>query len=363
MSGGTAGALVEQARVLHAEIERNTKEVIDIIAHSRPRTLKEEVAKNHAVRARLDTIAANSDSLNKYYADEELLRSKDLSTLGGGVAGEEDETALFSGFYDSLKHLRDLHRSGVVVLDQFDVSRKDTNTDFSLVEPRGFSGEEFYGRYLDLNSLHLRYMNLKRAAGKAGGKKRKRMHYLVYLKNFANFEDSSIVKDSAYVKYLKDLLSYLSDFHSRVFPLYPVDKIHKQLEREFNARKDTDHKLDLFCVACNKEFAKESVYNAHLLGKKHIKAAKELISSSNSDVLRAVPEDAIPLLEEKIIGFKELLRERVISSIQFVESMQTKTYEEILAERTFDDEEEEFVEEAGSDDDQVIYNPLKIPLG
>jgi splicing factor 3A subunit 3 len=276
-----------------------------------------------------------------------------------GVADGED-AVLFSVFYDSLKHLRELHRSGAGFAHS--AGKVESQVEFKDVVPNGFSGEEFAGKFVDLNVLHLRFMNLPR---EKGGKKRKRTSYLNYLRGFADFENvgGAVVKGHEYLEYVKALLEYLSDYQQRINPLYPVEKIHRTLELEFEKISGEDQRIKLFCLPCNKQFAKDTVFNAHLSGNKHLKnikvyLEKKALSSSNS----TIPSDTIPLLEFKIYYFRELLKERVLATIQFVESIQTKTYSEILAERTYEPEIEEESEHE-SDEEQAIYNPLKIPLG
>lgn len=351
-----AGALVEQARVHHAEAEFHTRAVIRIVAESRPRSVKEETAQGKTIRNHVEAVQRCSDALNRYYADTDGDRSLDLASIGNS---ELDDTALFSTFYDALKHVREVYRSLAVVPSS--KQKKAIVTNFKDVEPDGFSGEEFYGKYVDLNTIHLGFLNLNRVGVV---RKRKRLSYLNYLKSFADFngkEYAGVNKDKTYQEYLKGLLGYLSDFHQRIHPLYPIGKVHKSLENAFEQKMQEDQRIQLFCMACNKQFAKETVYDAHLSGKKHIKNAKALLAKSYGEEGSAISEDSIPLLEDKIFGFRELLKERVMATIQFVESMQSKTYAEILAERTQQDEEE--ISEPESDDDQLIYNPLKIPLG
>jgi splicing factor 3A subunit 3 len=296
--------------------------------------------------------------LYEYYADTHGDKSRDLKSLGTYEDG--DDAALFSVFYDSLKHLRDLHRSGAGV--SASVVKVEKKTDFRDVEPKGFSGEEFSGKFVDLNILHLRFLNLPKESGAKVSKKRKRMSYLNYLKSFADFENLGLLKNNEYISYLKALLDYLADFHQRINPLYPVEKIHKTLEEEFEKITVDDERIKLFCLSCNKQFAKDTVYNAHLLGNKHLKNTKNYLEKKAVASNSTIPNDTVPLLEFKIYYFRELLQERILATIQFVESIQTKTYSEILSERTNEPDAEEESEHE-SDDEQAVYNPLKIPLG
>lgn len=66
-------------------------------------------------------------------------------------------------------------------------------------------------RYVNLGSLH---------------RGSRRPEYIEYLKTFADFSTvKTELKDDEYVKYLEQLLHYLSSFHERIHPLYPSSKV------------------------------------------------------------------------------------------------------------------------------------------
>jgi len=103
---------------------------------------------------------------------------------------------------------------------------------------------------------------------------------------FYKFADR--VRDSEYKAYLTDLLAYLVSFIQRSQPLLELKPILKEAEDTFHRkyaagdfdRKDTTDSL--YCAACGKNFAKDTVFNAHLSGKKHQKATEK---SSGKDCL------------------------------------------------------------------------------
>lgn len=78
-----------------------------------------------------------------------------------------------------------------------------------------------------------------------------------------------------YKQYLGDLLNYLIDFLKRSQPLTELDNMMKEIEEQFDAEMQALEQLKdpLVCDACNKKFAKESVFQSHLTGKKHLKNA------------------------------------------------------------------------------------------
>jgi splicing factor 3A subunit 3 len=143
-----------------------------------------------------------------------------------------------------------------------------------------FSGEESIGRYLDLNALHTLYNNLKSV---------KKLDYLQYLSEFDDFVTlypKAIKTTEEYKTYLNQLFEYLHGFFRRAKPLYDLSTLEQEALAEFNQeweqgqvkgweQVDTGNQ-SLFCAACEKQFSKQTVYDAHLTGKKHIKAQKKL---------------------------------------------------------------------------------------
>lgn len=143
-----------------------------------------------------------------------------------------------------------------------------------------FSGEESTGRYLDLNTIHSMYINLKGA---------KKLDYLQYLSEFDDFVTvypKSIKTTEEYKTYLNQLFDYLHGFFRRAKPLYDLKSLDSEALTEFNTQWETGQvagwedvdtsNQDLFCPACQKQFSKQTVYDAHLTAKKHIKAQKKL---------------------------------------------------------------------------------------
>ena len=268
----------------------------------------------------------------------------------GGVPGQEN--SIFTQFYEKLKEIRDFYKNSQIPVTLIGPDEsKQSSEDLVAVAGQDlveFSGEEFFGKYLDMQNLYEKFLNVKAF---------RKIKFLNYLKNFADFAGvDAAKKDGKYVEYLKELLEYLVSFHQKVYPLYPISMLIEKVEFEFKVRKEhaMKGKNEWFCSACNKIFAKESVYNGHLSGKKHLKN----VENSGSG-------DSIELLEFKIRCFAKFLKERSLATIQYVESLQTKTYEEIEFERMqqYEEEAEEEEEDEAEGEEGVIYNPLKIPLG
>lgn len=132
----------------------------------------------------------------------------------------------FQNFYTKLKGVQEYHRKfpGTQIVQVRPVlgwgGRRGGGASRRALqdEPGGetevpaFSGEEFYGKYLDLAEFHNRYLNL------AGVK---RVDYAEYTQLFQRFDHVPVgAKQSlAYSEYVDDLLEYLVSFFKRTQPL------------------------------------------------------------------------------------------------------------------------------------------------
>ena len=102
-------------------------------------------------------------------------RNAEVSALSG--AGGADE---FSEFYTQLRQVRDYHRHNYgevarpMVLP-YAVARDEHGAPVAQEPLAAFSGEEGYGRYLDLHALHADFVNLKNV---------QRVDYVAFLGKF-----------------------------------------------------------------------------------------------------------------------------------------------------------------------------------
>lgn len=123
------------------------------------------------------------------------------------------------------------------------------------------------------------YNNLK------GCKKLDYLQYLSEFDDFVNVYPKAIKTSEDYKNYLNQLYDYLHSFFRRSKPLYDIDALDEEALTEFNQQWEQGQVVgwdldtsnhDLFCTACQKQFSKQTVYDAHLTAKKHIKAQKKL---------------------------------------------------------------------------------------
>jgi len=184
---------------------------------------------------------------------------------------------------------------------------------------------------------------------------------------------------------LKNLVEYLKDFFKRTQPLTDFLIIEKQIREDFEYRwkegtvrgwekrdlKDIKNN-PLYCPACQKLFQNEHVFVNHFNGKKHKKNAKFMeknlaAPTNNMEIENERPSDLteendkkLALLESYAIRLKELLGDIIHDTMNQIRKKQTRTYEEMEAEK----EAKQVIDVKSEDeDDEPIYNPKNLPLG
>jgi splicing factor 3A subunit 3 len=256
-----------------------------------------------------------------------------------------------------------------------------------------FTGEEAYGKYLDLTTLHEDYLNLKGV---------KRITYLQYLDSFYIFTPPhnpitrSQKASDQYFGYVGRLAAYLEDFLKRTKPLQDLDAIFSRISEEFE--KDwTDGIVPgwiaevkpagpaapkaggdaIWCEDCEKEFGNENVYKGHLTGKKHIKAAAARATRALNGEATVLGAPDLASLKERAIAEREyrtrklanILKEERTNTRANVERKQGMTererqqeLEQIFAETSALQRSGGKEDDDSDSDDEKLYNPLKLPL-
>jgi splicing factor 3A subunit 3 len=294
--------ILERQRNAHEDIERMEQAIVVRLAEE-PRTKYDSLLTEHQVAQFLNGIQQQSDFLVETYRDEkkytpesehgELIvrtRQKEIESLSG-------TTNEFDQFYQQLAELKEIHRRhpNLQVEDLERSYRKRAREEMEqdrithvqyglmLAISNMFTGEESWGRFLDLNIFHEQFLNLKGV--------RTNISYIDYLKTFQGFRHlRRQTKNEDYLKYLIVLQEYLESFLKRVEPLVNHEKLMNKIGVDFEkaweegtapGQKDTSTTTDettapansspLFCQVCQKTYAKETVFNAHLEGKQHKK--------------------------------------------------------------------------------------------
>lgn len=165
---------------------------------------------------------------------------------------------------------------------------------------RMFAASEMYGKYIDLTVFYNMYQEL-------GGPK---CSYAEYLRTFQRFEHISSSRES--FKYLEMLHSYLELFFNHVHPFQNL--VYPTLDVPASQKSDVEDGVansngEVYCQACNKLFAKKTVYDGHIGGKKHKKNVSSLKTLKGSVALTPTKPAPQLVLQHKISHICSLLAE------------------------------------------------------
>ncbi|EJU06332.1 hypothetical protein DACRYDRAFT_103277 [Dacryopinax primogenitus] len=389
-------SVIEVQRQTHEEVERLELALSGVLA--RPSAgHRYNLANQHKAKDLLSRVVDRTVDLNNLYLDPDDERHKEIDILTSKVVpGKPDD---LTEFYSRLDRIRSYYvrypntnvdgvEEEVAALVGDDEDTYDEEDD---PVARLFTGEEAFGRYLDLNSHHALYCNLKHLT--------KRLGYLQYLDTLIATKDAPIGHELSkdckstreYEVYLLSLKTYLVSFLERTRPLDTNEQKLRDLQEEFDQLWDAG-KIDLesssdakangmpvsagegiWCPACHKFYSKQTVYDAHLQSKKHLKAAERLngepsTQAPNGDGTPA-PQSrrrALALLTFQTTGLLRSLNSVLLDTKSNVERRFALTARERELEL-----EEEPVEVAPpaedgqqeEEEEERIYNPLKLPMG
>ncbi|KAE8717474.1 OBP3-responsive protein 1 isoform 1 [Hibiscus syriacus] len=393
-----SSTLLEVTRAAHEDVERLERLIVKDLQNDPP-TSKDRLYQSHRVRNNIDTIIATTEKLVEIYEDKDSARKDEIAALGGQTATGIN---VFSAFYDRLKEIREYHRKHpaarvVDANEEYEALLKEE----PVIE---FSGEEAFGRYLDLHELFNQYINSKFGA---------KIEYSAYLDIFSQPHNIpwKLKSTKQYREYMENLLEYLIYFFQRTEPLQDLDRIFSKVEVEFeeqwtngqvqgwekqgpeneddpmqHAVIDLDYystveelmevgpeklkealaALGLKTGGTVQQRAERLFFTKHTpldkLDKKHFAKGSHGPRQNGSS---AVSQDInslkhVVLMEAKMKKLCDLLSKTIEQTKENVVKKQALTYEEMEQER---EEEETQVDTESDDDDQQIYNPLKLPMG
>ncbi|XP_031260104.1 splicing factor SF3a60 homolog isoform X1 [Pistacia vera] len=394
-----SSTLLEVTRAAHEEVERLERLVVKDL-QTEPTSNKGRLFQTHRVRNMIDTITATTEKLVEIYEDKDNARKDEIAALGGQTA---TGTNVFSAFYDRLKEIREYHRRhpAARVVDANE-EYENLLKEEPLIE---FSGEEAFGRFLDLHELFNQYINSKFG---------EHIEYSAYLDVFSQplKIPRKMKMTRQYREYMENLLEYLIYFFQRTEPLQDLDRIFSKVEADFeeqwangmipgwdnedqeNGHVPSEHTvidLDYYSTVeelmeVGPEKLKEALAALGLksggtvqqraerlfltkhtplekLDKKHFAKGSR---GPEKNGVAAPPQEVgnlkdIALMEAKMQKLCDLLEETIERTKQNVEKKQALTYEEMEAER--EEQEETQVDTESDDEEQQIYNPLKLPMG
>ena len=399
--------ILERQRNAHEDIERMEQAIVVRLAED-PRTKYESLLRQHEVAQFLSGIKQQADFLVETYRDENGARQKEIEMLSGST-NEYDQ------FYQQLAELKEIHRQHPnLQVEDLEKnyrkrSREETDQDRTLpfMTPHSlegykltgcvaissmFTGEESWGRFLDLYVFHEQFLNLPGI--------RKGQSYIDFLKTFQQFRLlPKHTKNDDYLKYLIDLQAYLESFLSRVDPLINHEKLMNKIAVDFDKawsegfapgqKEDqpngNQNGSAYFCDVCQKSFSKETVYAAHMESKQHKKNVERQNGQAKTRTEREQSEEPVPgqLTREqrkKEISRREFtitklcqgepLSQIIPATINNVERRsllsgreRQKEIQQLQEEALNPPTEKPDEEENAGPGDDFIYNPLKLPLG
>jgi len=364
-------SILEQQRHLHEEIERIENAIVDELLE-KPKAHKDKIIQEHRINNYLNLIQERSKLLKEYYDDKDGSRKKEINSRTGAQE--------FSGFYQRLKNIKDHHRRNpnqIVEPMELEFKIDDVEREEEIIDNM-FTGEEAW-KYFDLHIYHEQYINLKNVEN---------INYLNYLDKYDKFDTIPMATKmtQSYTEYINGLKNYFEEYFKKAQPLYNIEELQRVIENEFKEaweegtlpgwpkedKMEDDEENDLFCVACKKQFQNKTVYEYHLNGKKHKKAAAKMMNAGVMEVgntqLENMKKEAknkllerkrpIALTESYIRGYSETLsgiREDTKANVE---------RKQVLNEKEFDEDIEDIeIVESEEEEDDKIYNPLKLPIG
>ncbi|KAI0375800.1 RNA splicing factor PRP9 [Pilatotrama ljubarskyi] len=289
-------SIIEVQRQTHEEIEHLERALYTILAKPQP-THQVRLQNEHKASQLLDRIHSRVVTLNNLYEDQDT-RKAEIDAIS--ASAKQDD---LSAFYERLGKITEHHvKYPDTVVGGFELElaafmdddEELEDEEFEQDDPVAlmFSGEEGYGKYLDLYANHTTYNNLKHIG--------KRLAYLQYLDVLLAAESHPVHTELPkecrlhrdYELYIRALHAYLISFMKRSQPLVDVESQQREAEEQFNkywdsgeteeweesqpkAPENVNGEAGIWCAACQKMYSKQTVYDAHLNSKKHIKAAQK----------------------------------------------------------------------------------------
>ncbi|RNA20607.1 splicing factor 3A subunit 3 [Brachionus plicatilis] len=389
--------ILEDQRRLHEERERlidlQTKEFL-----RKKATTKEQINSDHLVKLLWDKYIESTSNLITLYEDKDGLRKKEIQLLSGPNEYSEFNSRLKSIIsYHKKGNLSEVANISVPMSIEYDnLIKLIQSNDDDVGALVNFTDEEGYGKYLDLNELYQKYINLKGV---------EKINYIAFLSTYDHlFKIPRERKNQDYLKYLQALFSYVFDYMQRVKPLLDVNKEVEQAYVEFQTRwtegtfpgwpKETTGALtksgaylDLSSYSsweelaslgldrlksalmalglkCGGSLQERAIRLFQTKGKRlqdldpslFAKPQQNSRSKEYNDKHKEIAE-----LEAKIYRLAEILGPQRNATIENVQRKQALT----PGEREQEEEAEIVAEESEEEDedDGIIYNPKNLPLG
>lgn len=337
--------LLEKTRSAHEDIELFDRAATQALMDD-AKNHRDNMNQVHWMNIFSEKICERYGVLSQIYEDADGARSREKADMGG--KGPD----LFSKFYEQLKDIKEFHRKS----PHLTIERPEAE---QILNGLGgcdalFSGEESYGKYLDLHPNFQQFVNLKGID---------RVDYIDYLERFSSFPDRSSVKNKEYADYVQGLADYLVGFVKKTQPMFNIDSVVEGFEKDFNTQWengsflpvgycDIDREREesgLWCKYSQKQFSNQTTYDAFLKGKNFKKAQKWYDSTFK----------AICLNETKVDKLAALLEEAIENTKEHVQVKFARRYDEDPSE----EEGENDVDSESSEEVEVKMEKANYPVG
>lgn len=410
-------SVLEQLRSAHEDIE-NVEKAMSMVLMDKNKNSKQVVSCEHALKYLIDTSQQKSKTAVEIYQDKDGMRTDDINALAG-QRGDKKAGDVWTSFYDKVKEVKDYHRRFSVNQGLPEMQNAEWFYQRAFEADKSttiFSGEEDFGRRVDMHEHFVQYVNIKkitvhrrnsfRDATFARLKRRTpdleaddpiisetveneyhELDYIGWLKSVDQFHDIPRYckyGQKEYTGYVDSIIAYLRDFLLRKEPLVGIEQLEAQFDKEFEERwgdrsipgwQEPTHKDRLFCLPSNRLFNNEAVMKSHQTGKHYKKKVEEMQKLSFEDQKKLITESEeedkrIARLESRAAKWHDLLSDTVQETVQHLQKKQSQTVDEMEMDKDdTDDEEVDDGVDAGSDfnpdddEERPIYNPLNLPLG
>jgi len=424
-----SGTIIERLRSLHEEVEILEKATAKAF-HYKDDNPKDGAIADHLAKRFINEAQKKSIEILKIYADKDELKKAEIEVLAGqrDIWWQHENQVFFKlsiltfvkennqniekkpsdvwvNYYTKLKETRE-HCSKVTET-MGDISENpsvEATFDAALTEIKRecdklFTAEEGNGRFVDMYHLYNAFINLKKLQKEDPKKPNFEIgDYLNYLQNLHKLKEIPLsLKDAPYVNYIDSLYNYLTGFIKKSQPLLDYEKFESdisnigflliKIENSFNTsweegtlegweklvQKATVTEADpLFCVACQKKFVNENVFNHHKTGKKHIKSVDALYKKHGDLSKVSLPKEIDPAEKERLkkIAYTEFAIEKlylsledvILATMNQIRKKQSRTYAE-MAMGENEEAKQEIPEETKEEDEKPVYNPKHVPVG
>ena len=418
-----SNTILEQLRHKYEEIEQYEKVISKSLTY-RDNNPNESIVSETIIKRCQDKIQQNSRDIidlfedkNENFKQEKLIMTGNIDYMNSNLCllkpininnnnnyysnllMKKRKADIWVNFYDKIKEIKMLNKSGNDI-NHSTTSDKIFNNLISDINLKTlFTNEENFGKCLDLHELYHEYINIPNIFNSSINNKKLsntnsnqillkenmediiKLDYLNYLKNIDNFKNIplKIKKSEEYIKYIKHLAQYLKSFFVKIYPLVNFNEIQDIIDSKFEddqehidnnnktielkEEEEEEHdKNQLYCQICNKSFAKETLMDAHMKSKKHLK--KLNASKNNNNILQEKNKSDEDIIREikyneyQIIRYKDILQNIIDNTINQIHKKQTMTREELELDR----QNELNVKKTDKEDKKKIFNPKNIPL-